>query len=173
MTTTQQQQPEDSDDDSNMMMIVDIDDDYVYETHVVGRLPFSRQEPIEPEIIFSTDKLWQDEPSSQSDVDMESILGTDSEDEVIFSNDELEETSSSPPNDGACCECKLPRSNERPLESANNTITKQQTTPEASTASSEGQSGDGDLFQFWQVPCNGMCGRIGCCISCTKIYSAD
>jgi hypothetical protein len=152
MTTTTiqpQQQPEDSDDDSNMMMrVVDVDDDddYVYETHVVGRLPFSRQEPIEPEIIFSTDKLWQDD---QSDVDMESILGADSEDEVIFSDAELEETSSSSsPNNGACCECKLPRSNERSLESTDNTITKQQTTPEASTASSEGQSGDGDLFQF-------------------------
>src|SRR5271156_6707586 len=151
MTTTQQPQPEDSDGDSNMIMIVDTDDDYVCETHVMGRLPFSRQEPIEPEIIFSTNKLWQDD---QSDVDMESILGTDSEDEVISASDELEE----PPNDGACCECKLPRSNERPLESTNNTITKQQTTPEASTASSEGQSGDGDLFQFRQVPCNGMCG---------------
>src|SRR5271156_5528462 len=161
-TQQQQQQPEDSVDDSNMMTIVDIDDEYVYETHVVGRLPFSRQEPIEPEIIFSTDKLWQDD---QSDVDTESILGTDSEDEVIFSNDELEETS--PPNDGTCCECKLPRSNERPLEPTNNTITKQQTTPEASTASSEGQSGDGDLFQFRQVPCNGICGRIGGYISCT------
>src|SRR5271156_495149 len=156
MTSTQQPQPEDSDGDSNMIMIVDTDDDYVCETHVVGRLPFSRQEPIEPEIIFSTDKLWQDD---QSDVDMESISETDSEDEVIFSNDELEETSSSStPNDGACCECKLPRSNERPLESTNDTITKQQTTPEASTASSEGQSGDGDLFQFRQVSCNGMCG---------------
>ena len=162
-TTTmqaQQQQHEDSDDDSNMMMMVDVDDndDYVYETHVVGRLPFNRQEPIEPEIIFSTDKLWQDESwSSQSDVDMESILGADNEDEVIFSDDELEETSSSP-NDGACCECKLLRSNERPLGSTNNTITKQQTTPEASTASSEGQSGDGDLFQFRQVSCDGLCG---------------
>src|SRR5271156_6881554 len=103
-TTTQQQQPEDSVDDSNKTMIIDIDDEYVYETHVVGRLPFSRQEPIEPEIIFSTDKLWQDD---QSDVDTESILATDSEDEVITSSDELEE----PPNDGACCECKLPRSN--------------------------------------------------------------
>lgn len=140
-----------------------IDDDYVYETHVVGRLPFV--EPMEPEIIFSTDQLWQDEASSQSDADMESILGTDSEGDVIFSDVELE--------DGVCCECKLPRSNEKPLKSSNNTNSQQQSTSEASTASSEGQAGDGDLFQFRQVSCNGMCGRIGCCISCAKILSTD
>jgi hypothetical protein len=155
--------------DDNMMIIID-DDDYVYETHVVGRLPFV--EPMEPEIIFSTDQLWQDEASSQSDADTESILGTDSEGDVIFSDVELEETSP-PANDGVCCECKLPRSNEKPLKSSNNTNSQQQPTSEASTASSEGQAGDGDLFQFRQVSCNGMCGRIGCCISCAKILSTD
>ena len=155
-----------------MIIIDDDDDDYVYETHVVGRLPFV--EPIEPEIIFSTDQLWQDEASSQSDDDMESILGTDSEGDAIFSDVELEETSPPPPaNDGVCCECKLPRSNEKPLKSSNNTNSQQQTTSEATTASSEGQAGDGDLFQFRQVSCNGMSGRIGCCISRTKIFSTD
>ncbi len=34
------------------------DDEYVWETHVVGRLPL--QEPEEPEIVFHCDKLWQD-----------------------------------------------------------------------------------------------------------------
>ena len=43
----------------NNLVFVDRDDgEYVWETHVVGRLPFS--EPEEPEIVFHCDKLWQD-----------------------------------------------------------------------------------------------------------------
>jgi hypothetical protein len=34
------------------------DDDYVWENHVIGRLPF--KEPDDVEIIFHEDKLWQD-----------------------------------------------------------------------------------------------------------------
>jgi hypothetical protein len=34
------------------------DDDYVWENHVIGRLPF--KEPDEVEIVFHNDKLWQD-----------------------------------------------------------------------------------------------------------------
>ena len=34
------------------------DSEYVWETHVVGRLPL--REPEEPEIVFHCDKLWQD-----------------------------------------------------------------------------------------------------------------
>jgi hypothetical protein len=35
------------------------DGEYVWETHVVGRLPL--REPEEPEIVFHCDKLWQDD----------------------------------------------------------------------------------------------------------------
>ena len=42
------------------LVFVDRDDgEYVWETHVVGRLPF--KEPEEPEIVFYGDKLWQDD----------------------------------------------------------------------------------------------------------------
>ena len=45
--------------------------DYVWENHVVGRLPL--REPEEPEIIFHSDQLWQD----QSDVEDGYISDTD------------------------------------------------------------------------------------------------
>ena len=42
------------------LIFVDRDDgEYVWETHVIGRLPF--KEPEEPEIVFYGDKLWQDD----------------------------------------------------------------------------------------------------------------
>jgi len=42
------------------LVFVDRDDGvYVWETHMVGRLPFT--EPDEPEIVFYADKLWQDD----------------------------------------------------------------------------------------------------------------
>ncbi len=42
------------------IIFIDRDDgEYVYETHVVGRLPL--KEPEEPEIVFYGDKLWQDD----------------------------------------------------------------------------------------------------------------
>ena len=42
------------------LIFIDNDDgEYVWETHVVGRLPFV--EPEEPEIVFHCDKLWQDD----------------------------------------------------------------------------------------------------------------
>jgi hypothetical protein len=42
------------------LVFVDRDDgEYVWETHVVGRLPF--REPEEPEIVFHCDQLWQDD----------------------------------------------------------------------------------------------------------------
>jgi len=42
------------------LVFVDRDDgEYVWETHVIGRLPF--KEPEEPEIVFYADKLWQDD----------------------------------------------------------------------------------------------------------------
>ena len=34
-------------------------DDYVWENHVIGRLPF--REPEEVEIVFHNDKLWQED----------------------------------------------------------------------------------------------------------------
>ena len=47
--------------------LIFIDNDvgeYVWKTHVVGRLPFI--EPEEPEIVFHCDKLWQDEDDGWS-----------------------------------------------------------------------------------------------------------
>ncbi len=42
------------------LIFIDRDDGmYVWETHMVGRLPF--KEPEEPEIVFYGDKLWQDD----------------------------------------------------------------------------------------------------------------
>jgi hypothetical protein len=42
------------------LVFVDRDDgEYIWETHVVGRLPF--REPEEPEIVFHCDQLWQDD----------------------------------------------------------------------------------------------------------------
>ena len=42
------------------LIFIDRDDgEYVYETHVVGRL--SLKEPEESEIVFYGDKLWQDD----------------------------------------------------------------------------------------------------------------
>ena len=42
------------------LIFIDNDDgEYIWETHVVGRLPFV--EPEEPEIVFHCDKLWQDD----------------------------------------------------------------------------------------------------------------
>jgi hypothetical protein len=42
------------------LIFIDRDDAmYVWETHVVGRLPLI--EPEEPEIVFYSDKLWQDD----------------------------------------------------------------------------------------------------------------
>jgi hypothetical protein len=38
------------------------DDDYIWENHVIGRLPF--KEPEEVEIVFHNDKLWQEERKS-------------------------------------------------------------------------------------------------------------
>jgi hypothetical protein len=44
---------------SDKLIFVDHNDgEYVWETHVVGRLPL--REPEEPEIVFHCDKLWQD-----------------------------------------------------------------------------------------------------------------
>ena len=41
------------------LIFVEHDDgEYIWETHVVGRLPL--KEPEEPEIVFYGDKLWQD-----------------------------------------------------------------------------------------------------------------
>ena len=36
-----------------------VHDDYVWENHVIGRLPF--KEPDDVEIVFHNDKLWQDD----------------------------------------------------------------------------------------------------------------
>ena len=44
------------------MRFVDSDDDYVWENHVIGRLPF--KEPDEVEIVFHNDKLWQEDEKS-------------------------------------------------------------------------------------------------------------
>jgi len=41
------------------MRFVDTDDDYIWENHVIGRLPF--KEPDEVEIVFHNDKLWQED----------------------------------------------------------------------------------------------------------------
>lgn len=47
------------------LVFVDRDDgEYVWETHVVGRLPF--KEPQEPEIVFYGEKLWQDDDDGWS-----------------------------------------------------------------------------------------------------------
>ena len=35
-----------------------VDGEYVWETHVVGRLPF--KEPLDYDIVFHRDNLWQD-----------------------------------------------------------------------------------------------------------------
>jgi len=40
------------------LRFVDSDDDYIWENHVIGRLPF--KEPEEVEIVFHSDQLWQD-----------------------------------------------------------------------------------------------------------------
>jgi hypothetical protein len=47
------------------MIFVDGDDgEYVWETHVVGRLPF--KEPLDYDIVFHNDKLWQDDTDGWS-----------------------------------------------------------------------------------------------------------
>lgn len=43
----------------NEMRFIDTDDDYIWENHVIGRLPFKDVEEIE--IVFHTDKLWQED----------------------------------------------------------------------------------------------------------------
>ena len=41
------------------LVFVDQDDgEFACETHVIGRLPF--KEPVEPEIVYHYDRLWQD-----------------------------------------------------------------------------------------------------------------
>ena len=52
------------------LVFVDSDDgEYVWETHVIGRLPF--KEPSEPEIVFYDDKLWQDDDGRSMIVSIE------------------------------------------------------------------------------------------------------
>lgn len=47
------------------LVFVDREDGlYVWETHVIGRLPF--KEPLDYDIVFHSDKLWQDDPDSWS-----------------------------------------------------------------------------------------------------------
>jgi hypothetical protein len=42
------------------LVFVDQDDgEFACETHVIGRLPF--KEPVEPEIVYHYDRLWQDD----------------------------------------------------------------------------------------------------------------
>ena len=43
---------------------IDTVDDYAWENHVIGRLPFI--EPEEVEIVFHKDKLWQENRKSQT-----------------------------------------------------------------------------------------------------------
>jgi len=51
-------------------------DDYVWENHVVGRIPL--KEPEEPEIIFH-DQLWQDDYDVDSESTSEDDYDADSE----------------------------------------------------------------------------------------------
>lgn len=47
------------------MIFVDRDDgEYRWETHIIGRLPF--KEPLEYDIVFHNDKLWQDDSDNWS-----------------------------------------------------------------------------------------------------------
>jgi hypothetical protein len=47
------------------LIFVDRDDgEYVWETHVVGRLPL--KEPLDYDIVFHCDKLWQDDTDGWS-----------------------------------------------------------------------------------------------------------
>jgi hypothetical protein len=51
--------------DSAKLVFVDRDDgEYVWETHVIGRLPF--KEPLDYDIVFHKDKLWQDDTDGWS-----------------------------------------------------------------------------------------------------------
>ena len=43
----------------NELRFIYDDDDYVWENHVIDRLPF--KEPDDVEIVFHEDKLWQEE----------------------------------------------------------------------------------------------------------------
>ena len=52
-------------------------DDYVWENHVIGRLPF--KEPDDVEIVFHEDKLWQDDDDWTSDGESESSSSDDEE----------------------------------------------------------------------------------------------
>ena len=60
------------------------DDDYILENDVIGHLPF--KEPEEKEIIFSSDKLWQDNSDGWSMVvlpDELSELSSDDEEVIL------------------------------------------------------------------------------------------
>lgn len=47
------------------LVFVDREDGlYVWETHVIGRLPF--EEPLDYDIVFHNDKLWQDDGDTWS-----------------------------------------------------------------------------------------------------------
>ena len=51
--------------DCDKLVFVDRDDgEYVWETHVIGRLPF--KEPLDYDIVFHNDKLWQDDTDGWS-----------------------------------------------------------------------------------------------------------
>ena len=68
----------------NGMRFVYGDDDYVWENHVIGHLPF--KEPEEVEIIFSSDKLWQGNSDGWSMVvlpDELSELSSDDEEVIL------------------------------------------------------------------------------------------
>ena len=66
----------------NDMRFVYDDDDYVWENHVIGRLPF--REPQELEIIFSSDKLWQDDNDGWSMAVLPDELSELSDDEEVI-----------------------------------------------------------------------------------------
>ena len=64
------------------IIFVDRDDGvYVWETHVIGRLPF--KEPLDYDIVFHCDKLWQDDDDGWS-----MIVNTSDEDYDTSDEDE-------------------------------------------------------------------------------------
>jgi ATPase subunit of ABC transporter with duplicated ATPase domains len=153
-----------------------IDTDYIYERHVVGRLPLKEPEE-EPEIIFySSDQLSQINDDDDDD-DEDSILEivTDAEDEYDQLEDENESISKTVSNaklictieqldNGACCECEFSRQAKKEsellikgkeqLEAA--ATTKCNTSSKASTIGDKGQAGYSNLFQFGQISGDGM-----------------
>jgi len=122
-------------------------DDYVWENHVVGRIPL--KEPKEPEIIFHN-QLWQDEydadseSMSEDDYDDESMT-VEIGDDVTEGIKDAEETENAIckickleiTSNGTCSKCQLsrPDATTSELDSPAATVSTQQVMCETQTAS--------------------------------------